>query len=98
MHPAYGHVDGMLHDAFVALYADKVTLDIVVYFDVVEPAVVLAIELAELFKFLVKCLPYERSHIEIECRDGLTAVHFILHGFHRDTTEDAGGLDSFCRA
>ena len=87
----------MLQDSFLSLDSEKVPLYVVINSDILQMAEILAEHVAYLFQFLVECLPDERGHVEVERRDCLSSVHLVLHGFHRDAAQYAGGLDSFCR-
>ena len=60
--------------------------------------VVSVIVLGELSKLFLECLANERCQIEVECRDGLATVHFVLNGLHRDAGKHAGGLDTLGRS
>ena len=72
----------MLYDALVTLYADKVAFDIVINLNIVEPAEIFSVKVAEFLDLLVECPSYVRCHIEIECRDCLPAMHLVLDCFH----------------
>ena len=76
------HVDGVLDHSVVSLDAHKVTVEIVVDLHVIEACVVFSIDFAYLVKLLMERSSYERSHIEVECRNRLTSVHFVLYGLH----------------
>ena len=95
---ADGLVDGMLEGAVAALEADEVALDVVVDPDTLEIAVVHVEQLADLVHLFIEGLADERGEVEVEGRDGLAAVHLVLHRFHGDAGEDGGRLDALGRA
>ena len=88
----------MLDDAVVSLYTHKVSLQIVVYRYIIETCVALAVDLTDLIELLPECPSYERSHIEVKCRNSLTSMHFVLDCLQGNTSENARSLNSLRRA
>ena len=98
MHPAHGHVDGMLFHPFLALDADQVALDVIVDRRILQRAEVNAFQCGKLVDFLLVCLSYEWCQIEVKCRNCLTSMHFVLYGLHGNTSQDSCRLNSFGRS
>ena len=88
----------MLESAVTALQADEVTLDVVVDLRLLEVAEVGVEHVADLVHLFLEGLAHERGEIEVEGRDGLAAVHLVLHRLHGDAGEDGRGLDALRRA
>ena len=97
MHARYGLVDGMLYQAFFALQPFERTLQIVVQFLMIEVRIVGTVQLFERLDFFNEAVAHVGGQVEIEGRDGLPAMHFVLGGFQRDAAQDAGRFDSFGR-
>ena len=82
VYAAYSHIDGMLFQPLVALYSYQIALDVIVDRSIFQMVEVNAFERGEFVDFLLVGLPYVRSQIEVECRNRLTAMHFILDSLH----------------
>ena len=94
MHTAYGLVDGMLLGAFLACQTIEGLLDIVHQRLVVEILVIFAIEILKGFQFFDITQAHVGCEIEVEGRDGLTAVHLVLATLHGDTGQHRGRLNA----
>ena len=97
MNAAYCHVDCMLDHTVISLDAYKLALEVVVYLHIIKARVVFSVDFSDLVKLFLEGPSYERSHIEVECRDSLSTMHLVLHGLHGDAAQDAGSLDALCR-
>ena len=98
MHAAYGHIHCVLDHPVITLDSYKVALEVVIDRGIVKTGVAFAVDLTYLVQLLLESLSHERSHIEVESRYGLTSVHLVLYGLHRDTAQDTCSLDTLCRA
>ena len=78
MYAAYSHVDCMLDHAVIALYAYKMSLEVVVNLYIIKSLVVFSVDLSDLVELLVESPSDKRCHVEVECWDGLTSVHLVL--------------------
>ena len=74
------------------------SLFVVFQLDIIEVAEIFARDLLHLLHLLDERAADERSEIEVEGRDGLTAVHLVLRRLERYAGYDACGLDAFGRA
>ena len=45
----------------------------------------MSVQFLQVLDFFDKTIAHVRSQIEIECRDRLTTMHFVLGCFERDT-------------
>ena len=87
-------VDRLLDDARLALERVERLRQIILNLDVVEAREVLALIGFEHLDFLDEAAADERREIEVERRDRLPAVHFVLRGLHGDAGENARRLDA----
>ena len=60
--------------------------------------IVFSIQFFQVLDFLDEAVAHVGGKVEIECRDGLSAVHLVLGCFQRDASQDTGSLDAFGRA
>ena len=97
VYTAHGLVDGMLQDAFASFQSVERFLQKVLDGCVIQFAVVLGHELLQHFHLLDERGAHIGCQVEVEGRDGLSAVHLVLGCFHADTAEDAGRFDAFGR-
>ena len=97
VHTFHSLVDGMLAHTLTTYQACEGSLDEVLDVAIVQFAIVLSIEVFQHLHFFDKTLAHIGGQIEVESRNGLTAVHFVLHSLHADTAQDGGGLDTLCR-
>ena len=81
VHAGYGLVHGMLDNAAVVGQAVQRLLQIVCQLFLVEVRVVLAVQLFQILYFLDVAVAHVGGEIEVECGNGLSAVHFVLGGF-----------------
>ena len=91
------HIDSVLFQSLLALYPDKVTLDIIIDRSIFKFGQVNAFQQFEFTDFFFVSLPDIRSKIKIESRNSLTSMHLILDGFHGNTCEHSCRLDSLGR-
>ena len=91
-------VDGVLQRALFACQSVERLLDEVVELDVVKVGVVFAGKRFRVLHLFDERTAHKRCEVEIESRNGLAAVHFVLCRFHGDTADDACRFDAFCRA
>ena len=96
VYAADGLVDCMLDGTVLTLKAGKVALDVIVYLDGLERAVVSIHEGADFVDLFLEGLAYERSKLEVEGRNGLASVHLVLDGLHGDAGEHTGGFYPLC--
>ena len=89
-----GHraVDSELYDPLFTLQSVEVAREIVVDFALIQMREVLSVELFEAFHLLNKAGTNERSQVEIEGGDGLSAVHLVLSTLQRDASQHRSGL------
>ena len=73
-----GLVDGVLLQSVVALKAVEVGDEVVVDGCVHEVCEALACQLLEVAQLLLVARPHEGREVEVEGRDGLSAVHLVL--------------------
>ncbi len=92
MHPAHCLVHGMGLDPLAVLETVQFHLYIIVYGSVLEAAVIDALESGGLVDLLLIGFSHEGSQIEVKRRNGLTAVHLVLHGLHGYAGEHRRGL------
>ena len=88
----------MLYYAVVSLYTHKITLQVIIDLHIIQTCIVFPIDLADLVQFLLESPSYERSHIEVKCRNSLTSMHFVLDCLQGNTSENARSLNSLRRA
>ena len=81
MHTCYRFVDSMLYDTFLVSESVQGLLQIICKFFLVEMRIILAVQFFQVFDFLNVAVAHVRSQIEVECRDCLASMHFILGGF-----------------
>ena len=98
VHTRYGLVDGMLYDAVLARQSVQRLQQIVGQFLLIEMGIVFSIQFFQVLDFLDEAVAHVGGKVEIECRDGLSAVHLVLGCFQRDASQDTGSLDAFGRA
>ncbi len=98
MHTAHGAVHGMLQQALVALKLIKRTAHIVAEIGSLHFRQVATRKALQIFDLLHKRRAHKWRQIEIECRDGLPAVHFVLSRFHRYAGYYACRFDTLGRA
>ena len=98
VYTVHGAVDGMLFHALVALHEKQVFGEIVIDRCIIEMLQVGSGEVFNVLHFLYITFAYIRSEIEVECRDGLSSMHFVLYGLHGDACHDGSGFDAFGRA
>ena len=94
VHAVHRLVDGVLLDALQTAQTGQRQGEVILKLDVVELAVVLAHELLKHLHLFNITLTHVRSQVEVESGNALTAVHLVLHRFHRDTADDGGRLDA----
>ena len=97
MHAVHGLVDGVLLQAFAALQSVERLLYVVVDWRIIEVAQVFACQLLQVLYLFLLRHAYVWSQIEVEGWDGLAAVHLVLAGFERDTSQHGCGLDALGR-
>ena len=97
MHAVHGLVDGVLLQAFAALQSVERLLYVVVDRRIIEVAQVFACQLLQVLHLFLVRHAYVWSQIEVEGWDGLAAVHLVLAGFERDTSQHGCGLDALGR-
>ena len=93
----HGAVDGMLQYAFIALKVVEWFHQIVVELQLIHVAVVLTIEFLDIFHLLNKRRTHVWCQIEVECRDGLSAVHLVLCCLKRYAGNHACRFDALGR-
>ena len=93
-----GAVDGVLLEALIALQEDKVCGDIILNLSIVQVLQVHTGEVFDILDLFDVALAHIGGEVEVEGRDGLSAMHLVLHRLHRDTCHDRGGLDTLCGA
>ena len=97
MHALDRAVDGVLHEPLVAFESGQRAGEIIFDFRVAEVRKIFAFERFQLLHFFDVAPTHERREIKVKRRDRLPAVHFVLRGFHRNTSENARRLDAFRR-
>ena len=97
MHAGNGPVHGMLQDARLARQSVERLLQVILQRHLIQMAVVHPVQLLQCFQLFDEAIPHVRRKVEIECRNRLPAMHLVLGGFQRNTTQDAGRFDAFCR-
>ena len=98
VHAPYGLVHGMLLGALLPGQSVERSFDVVDERLIVEVLVTLSVEFFQVFQFLDVCHAHVGCQVEVEGRDGLSAVHLVLGALHRDTSQHRGGLDALGRA
>ena len=78
MHTTHRLVDGMLTHTVYTLHAVEGLLQIVQQRLIVQATIVLAVQVLQVFHLFYICKAHKGSQIEIEGRNGLSAVHFVL--------------------
>ena len=94
MHAVHGLVDGVLLQALATLQIVEWLLQIVVDWSIIEVAQVFACQLLQVLHLFLIRHAYVWSQIEVEGWDSLTAVHLVLAGLERDTSQHGCGLDA----
>ena len=97
VHAAHGLVDGMLAHAVDALQPVERLLQVVDERLVVEGAVVLAVQVFQVFQLLFIRQADEGCEVEIKGGNGLPTVHLVLGALHRDAGQHACRLDALGR-
>ena len=88
----------MLYQAFVSLESVERTGQVVVQLCLVEVGIVGTVQAFEGLYFFDEAVADVGGQVEIECGNGLSAVHFVLGGLQRDAAQDTGCLDALGRA
>ena len=98
MHTTNRLVNGMLLGTFLALQSVERLFQIVHQRLIIEVLVALAVQFLQGFQLLHITHTHVRSEVEVEGRDGLSAVHLVLTALHRDTGQHRGRLNTLGRA
>ena len=97
VHTVNGTVNGMLLHAFIALHKEQILDDIILHRCIVQMLQVHTGKIFDILHFLDVAFAHVRCQIEVECRDSLSAMHFVLHGLHGDTCHDGSRFDALGR-
>ena len=89
---ADSHIDSVLFQSFVSFETIQVFLQVILDFSVLQIVEIPVLQHCQLGNLLDICLSYIRRKIEVECRNGLTSMHFILDRLHGNTCENRSGL------
>ena len=98
MDTSHGLVDSMLLGTFLTRQTIERLLDIIQQRLLIEILIVLARQILKGLQLLDIAQTHIRSQIEVEGRDGLSAMHLILCTLHRDTSQHGSRLDTLGRA
>ena len=91
-------VDSMLLGTFLTRQTIERLLDIIQQRLLIEILIVLARQILKGLQLLDIAQTHIRSQIEVEGRDGLSAMHLILCTLHRDTSQHGSRLYTLGRA
>ncbi len=98
MHAGHSSVHGMLQESLVSLKAFDRLVEVVVELHVFHFAEVSTGQFFEILDFFDERRANKGCQIEIECRNCLASMHFILGGFERYAGDDTCGFYALCGA
>ena len=88
----------MLHDAFFISQSVQRLWQVIRQFLLIQVRIVFSVQLFQILDFFNVAVAHVRSEVEVERRNGLSSVHFVLCSLQGDTTQDASGFNAFGRA